>query len=726
MKQTFQTFKRRLLVPSILILSFTLGFISSVPEEGMYPLSDIPKNALVEAGLKMNPDDIYNPEGISLIDGLVKVGGCTGSFVSEHGLIITNHHCAFGAISRASTTEDNYLENGFLAELPENEIPATGYTVRITESYEDVSEEVLAAAEGIEDLTERANAISNKMRELGAEASDEENSIEAQVSEMFVGQTYILFNYRIIRDVRLVYAPPRSIGEFGGETDNWVWPRHTGDFSFMRAYVAPDGSAAEYSTENIPFQPKNFLKVNPNGVEEGDFVFILGYPGRTYRHQPSQFLEYQQKYQLPYISKTYEYIIDQMNALSKDDEGLKLQFASLSKGLANVEKNYRGKLKGLRRIQLVEKKKEEEKILKEFINADNNLSEKYGNVFSDFVEVYETEFKYAQANLWFGRFYSFAPSLSALNLVTRYAQQKELDEDERDAAYQEENLQRTISRAMRYKSTYTKELDRRVFAKMITDAMKFDGEITIDAVDKYFGDKTEAEAVSIVNNELEKLDLLSDDKFDALMAKSSEELDEMGMTLIPFAQELYEQYKVVIAIDQDNSAKLKKLQPVLAEAKRAWKKTNFIPDANSTLRLTYGHVKGYSPADAIYHSPLTTLDGVIDKSYEGGDYEIPEKLRELYDKKDFGRFYHKKLKSVPVALLYNMDTTGGNSGSPILNAYGELIGVNFDRAFEATINDYAWNEAYSRSIGVDIRYVLWITQKFGGADNLLREMGVDL
>ena len=336
---------------------------STAPEEGMYPLSEIHKINLVEAGLKIDPFEVYNPNGISLIDALVKVGGCTGSFVSKDGLILTNHHCAFGAINIASTPENNHLENGFLAETKLDEIPAHGVTVRITESYEDVSEKVLNGINEIEDLTERQKIISKRMNEIGEEADDPENSIEGRVSEMFKGKSYVLFRYRMIKDVRIVYAPPRKIGEFGGETDNWVWPRHTGDFTFMRAYVAPDGSASEYAEDNIPFSPKRFLKVNPNGANEGDFTFILGYPGRTFRHYPSYFIEYQENYQLPYISKTYDWMIDKLENLSKDNTEFELKFASRIKGLANTSKNYKGKLRGLKRINLVEQKRNEEKEL---------------------------------------------------------------------------------------------------------------------------------------------------------------------------------------------------------------------------------------------------------------------------------------------------------------------------------------------------------------------------
>ena len=271
-----------IIVVSFMTLVLSLGWLFMAPAQGMYPMSEISKLDLVKAGLKINPDDIYNPDGMSLTDALVNIRGCTGSFVSDKGLILTNHHCGFGYVSHASTTEKNYLRDGFLANSYSEEIPAVGNYCKITESYRDVSEEILSSVEEIDDPAERIQQIKKIMREVGDNASDPDNDIEAEVSEMFIGKTYILFTYKVIRDVRLVYVPPLAIGNFGGETDNWVWPRHTGDFTFMRAYVAPDGSSAKYSEDNVPYQPKKYLKINPSGVNEGDFLFITWIPGKNF------------------------------------------------------------------------------------------------------------------------------------------------------------------------------------------------------------------------------------------------------------------------------------------------------------------------------------------------------------------------------------------------------------------------------------------------------------
>lgn len=725
MKKIFM--KSRLIVLS-LALVFVMGMIPSVapvPEEGMYPLSEMKNIDLKKAGLKISPQEIYNPKGVSLIDALVSLGGCTGSFVSPDGLIITNHHCAFSAISAASTPEKNYLKNGFAAKTRAEEIPNRGGICRIMESYEDVSDKVLKAVENITDPVERIQAIAKKRQELAQAATDKSKSIEAQVSEMFIGKTYVLFKYLTIRDVRLVYAPPRAIGEFGGETDNWVWPRHTGDFSFLRAYVAPDGSSAAFSKDNVPYKPKKFLKVNPKGVEEGDFLFILGYPGSTYRHRPSQFVDYQYKYQLPYVADINEYQINTMLALSKGDAALELKYASSIKGLANTMKNYKGKIEGLRKIQLVEQKKQEEILMKKFIEGNAKLKKLYGTLFENLDREYTKLMNIAQASLFYTSGTRSSAIFRVLSSLYDFASETAKPENERKTIYASGSIETAKTALVNSAGNFDPKVENPLLLKILKDALKFDASSGITALYNALGsDKTEAGVENFVNNVLLKSAVADKEKMKTLLAKTPAEI--LSDPVVKFAKDAAEQRAYVDSENQKINGNLNKLLAQFVDAKAAFKNKGFIPDANSTLRLTYGHVKGYSPADATYFKPITTLDGVIEKSYSGGDFVIPEKLKELYDKKDFGPFYSKKAKGLPVAILYDMDTTGGNSGSPILNAYGEIIGVNFDRAYSATINDYAWNESYSRSIGVDMRYVLWVTMKFNDGGFLFKEMGVKL
>lgn len=720
----------RIVFQSILIIvfSFLLGMIPSSPEEGMYPLSEIHKVDLVKAGLKIDPKDVYNPDGISLVDALVNLSGCTGSFISENGLIITNHHCAFGSIARASSVEKNYLENGFHAKNYEEEIPAVGSTVKIIQSYQDVSDEVLNSIKGITDPTERTKILSSKMKEISDKATNEKESFVAEVAEMFAGKSYVLFKYKIIRDVRLVYAPPQSIGNFGGETDNWVWPRHTGDFSLLRAYVAKDGSSATYSKDNVPFKPKKFLKINPNGIEEGDFAFILGYPGRTFRHRPAAYLKYQQDFLLPFTSNLFDFAIKTMQDLSKDDKALRLKFANRIKGLANTMKNYKGKLKGLKKLNLVAQKFEEEKELQKFISSNPELKAKYGNLLSEINHVFNGVNENALADLWLRQIQNFSISISLMNFVLNYSEEMQKPDAERKIPYQNKNLKQTLGSFELMRSNYNEDFEKAMLFKMFSDAAKFNQSSRINAIDYLLeGNGTNPEELfeDFIDSKIIQSKIREKEYFENLLKNTPDELLKSKDELINFVVKLRKQIQHIENENQKNEGKLNKLYGDLVDVKMVWKKTNFIPDANSTLRLTYGYIKGYNPVDAVYMEPFTSIDGVIEKSLsEEEDFVIPDKLKTLYDNKDFGKYVSKKTKKLPVAMLCNMDTTGGNSGSPIFDAYGNLIGVNFDRAYEATINDFAWNESYSRSIGVDIRYVLWVLDKFSNAENILKEIGI--
>lgn len=706
-----------------ILITLSFGYIPSQPDEGMFPLSDIKNINLNEKGLKITVDEVYNPDGVSLVDALVKIGGCTGSFISNEGLIITNHHCVFGIVSRVSTVENNYLENGFLAGNREGEIPAKGLTCRITDSYEDVSSEVLEAANTAEDISQRTTAISKKIREIVEREEKKDSTIKAEVSEMFVGEQYVLFRYKTINDVRLVYVPPRTIGEFGGESDNWIWPRHNGDFSFVRAYVAPDGSPAKYSEENVPYQPKKFLQVNPNGVNEEDFVFILGYPGRTFKHQPSQFLMMQEKYQLPYIQEIFSWLIDLYEKRGENDPEFALNIVSEIQGLANTEKNYRGKMQGLDRLKLIQKKQEEEKQLQHYIDSNPTLKEKYGNVLQDIDNVYKDIFESGRRGLVLNMLSRNVDYYRLAELFIDYKKEMMKPESERKSVYKEDKKSEFYSLITNLYNNYLPDLEPQILYKILGDASGFDELKNIEPFKSFAAVQDKQKFIAdlyedtFIKDSKEFFDLLEDND------ESLDDIDDPYINLVKYAVELGDAERKK---SQVREGKINILLAKLNEVKRQWLNKSFVPDANSTLRLTFGYVRGYSPRDATYYYPNTTLTGLIEKGKETGDYRLNKKIKELYDKKDFGQFVHPKLNDVPVNFIYNMDTSGGNSGSPIMDAYGRLVGVNFDRSFEATVNDYTWSEQYSRSIGVDIRYVLWVAHKVSGADYLLKEMGISL
>lgn len=716
---------------TLLVLSLGLSsmqFTSPAPEEGMFPLSEISKLDLKKAGLKINQSEVYNPNGLSLVDALVNVGGCTGSFVSKSGLIITNHHCAFEAVQLASTPEKDYLTNGFVAKNYAEEIPAKNLTCKITDSYEDVSVRILDAVKDVMDPTDRINMINAKIAEIIKVEEAKDKTIKAEISEMFIGRTYVLFRYKTIKDVRLVYVPMRAIGEFGGEGDNWVWPRHTGDFSFMRAYVAKDGSSAGYSKDNVPYEPKKFLQVNPNGANEGDFVFILGYPGRTFRNYPAKYIEYQEKFQLPYMSSLYEWQNKQMEETSVNKE-LELKQASRIKRKANVLKNYKGKIKGLRNIELVQQKYNQEKDLQQFILDDATLNKKYGAMLKNIDMVYDEVFSDAKKFLVLDQFIPSSNALSSANIMNGLRKKiaaAKPEEQEKIFADSKAGIKKAIESQY---DTYVIETEKRLLKRAIMDGLQLPTAERFNVIPKFNIEKQKDLSAGVekyVNTLFTKSMFIMPSVVYASLDMSLKDFMKLKDPMLELAASASVEVDKMNAIRKVRNGKLNRLLADYVDVSILFKKTNFIPDANSTLRLTYGHVKGYTPIDATYYKPTTTLTGLMEKGQNSGEYYLPNFMRELYKNKDFGRFTTKDGKDVPIAFLYDMDTTGGNSGSPILDENGNLVGVNFDRAYEATINDFAWNELYSRSIGCDIRYVLWVAQKVDHAEHIIKELGVNL
>ena len=704
MKQVYQ------LITFALLSLFAISQVHS--DEGMYPISEIARLNLSQKGLQLTALELFNPNETCLIDGICRVNGCTGSFVSPEGLIITNHHCAYRAIQSASSTQNDYLKDGFQAKTRETEIPAAGYTVRVTESFSDVSKQVLSVVNADMSFVDRSKAISRERKVIEKRAEKENPGMRAEVAEMFTGKTYVLFLYTYIKDVRLVFAPPSSIGNFGGDVDNWEWPRHTGDFSFMRAYVAPDGSTADYSTDNVPYKPKRFIQVAPQGANEGDYVMLLGYPGRTARHKTSSFLSFEQDVRLPYIVDLYGRQIATMEKAGEDDRAVALKLLSRIKSLANTEKRSRGQLKGLTRKQIVAKRSAEEQKLQAYIDADPVRKAKYGQLLDNLDSVYKTLSETAVEEANFQNLRNTSQLLRMAFTIYDSAHERQKPDLERESAYMDRNFSQTVSRLMMIQKDLNLAVDETLLAQLI-DQMKND-EMEVPALD------------GLVLKDLYKRTKLKDPTFlQACLNQNTEELKRNSDPFIQLIVKLYPQYLELRESGKARDGQLGLYYGELITLKQQFLDTDFVPDANGTLRLTFGTVRGYSPEDAVYKSPATTLSGVVAKTTGVAPFITPEKVLDMSAKRDFGPYMHPKLKDIPIAILYDTDTTGGNSGSPILNGKGELVGVNFDRAFEATINDFAWNTEYSRSIGVDIRYVLWITDKVYGAKHLIKEMGLN-
>ncbi len=704
---------RIILVVTTAILASPVAGVLVPPEEGMFPVNEIVGLNLAEKGLEISPLEIFNPNPGEpcLVDGICRVNGCTGSFVSPDGLIITNHHCAYRAIQTASTASNDLLANGFVAANRNSEIPAPGYEVRITETYRDVSTEVLSAVTGEMDFVQRTRAIEKRQKEIEKQAEADQPGIRAEVAEMFAGKTYVLFQYTFIKDVRLVFAPPSSVGNFGGEVDNWEWPRHTGDFTFMRAYVAPDGKPATFADNNIPYHPRRHIQVAAAGVAEGDFVFLLGYPGRTARHKTTAFLRYEQNVRLPFIVELYQWQIGVLEAAGNDDRDVALKHSSRIKSLANVEKRSRGQLQGLRRSDIVAAREASENGLQEFIESDTDRKVQYATIIDDIASVYHEMAEAADHEMNLESLKSVSRAMATAFAIVDAAHERQKEDLDREPPWMERNLDQTrqqLSLAVRDWHAATD--------KVLLDGMRERLAATktareLPALQPLLHDKSNRYGDEALSN----TPLGDPDRVSAWLDLTPNELSDVEDPFIGLMLDLYPEYLRLRELGKQRDGRLDRLYGSLIDVKQDYLQTDFVPDANSTLRMTYGYVESYSPEDAVLKTPVTTLHGVIEKTTGEEPFATPARIRELYD---------AGAGEVPVNILYSTDTTGGNSGSPILNAKGQLVGVNFDRTFEATINDFAWNHNYSRSIGVDVRYALWITGEVYGATCLLDEMGI--
>lgn len=701
---------RLLTIVSALIL---LSFKPASPDEGMFLLSQINGLNLPKAGLKIPVTDLYNPGGTSLIDALVRLDGCTGSFVSNEGLIITNHHCAFGAAAAISTKENNYIDNGFYAETADKEVK-TSMTCKITQSYIDVSEKVLNGVTESMSYEKRNEIINANINAIVKSETALYPDLKSEVSQMSVGKLYTLFRYKVLTDIRLVYVPPRSVGEFGGESDNWVWPRHNADFSYVRAYE-----------NGKPYLPKKFLKINPNGTKENDFVFVLGYPGRTFRHQPYKFLEYQRDHTLPFVADWYEYKIKSLEDWAGNDASRKILIAGYIKSLANTSKNFRGKIQGLRRTTVIADKQTENERLKFFVNPNPELRKLYGGVIEKIDSLYDLNIAVAKRDLLVNELFNSVSVFYVANFIN--IQNESLKQSSNKSlrkAILEKNKEQLKKSFQNGYRIYDPTIDEAYFVKLLLGIYALPENIKPEFIKKF---KSELEIKLFANGLYSKSKLKNNEKTRKLFDDDLDKFMKQKEPMMKFAIEVNKEAEVFQKELADRNGAISALMPKFTEIKMRFYDNTFIPDANATLRLTYGYIKGFKPEDGVYNKPFTHIKGILEKAKESGDYYLPKSILETYKTVQASdNLIDKTTNDVTVALLYNLDTTGGNSGSPVLDANGDLIGVNFDRAFTATINDYAWNEEYSRSIGVDIRYVLYVMKHIGKTDRLLNELQVKL
>ena len=692
---------------TLLFCCFLTASASAV--EGMFPVNDLARLDLEAAGLSVTAADIFAPDGSSLVDAICKVNGCTGSFVSGEGLILTNQHCAFGAIQQAGKDGRDYLTEGFVARDRAGEFPASGFTVRITEGWRDVSAEVLEVVVADLDPLARTRAIERRIKELELQAERDNPGLRAEIAEMFRGRTYLLFLYTYLKDVRLVYAPSRDVGNFGGEEDNWVWPRHTGDFSFMRAYTAPDGSPAEYHRDNVPYRPRVHLPVATDGVGEGDPVFVLGYPGRTYRHRSAAFMRHEARVRMPWIVDWFGWQIRLMEA---NGDG---RLASRLKSLHNTHKNYRGKLQGIERLDLVAVREAADAGLAAWIDADPGRRECYGDILPALDAFYEELNAARPAEYWL-RFIFKSPAYLRLALsVHEAARERGKPDLERETAYMDRNFDQTLAGLVVGAERLVPEVERAILAEALRRGGALPPAAVPEPLRDLVGDGQVENAAAMLDDALARTNLADPQWVRSAAQLDSEQQVRLDDPFLELAARLYPAWERQREDGRRRRGRLDPLLAALVDARQERMGEDFVPDANGTLRLSWGTVEGYRPRDGVFFEPVTTVAGLLEKDTGRPPYRLPAKLR---DRARDG------CSSVPVCLLYSTDTVGGNSGSPLLDARGRIAALNFDRPWEATINDYAWDRAWSRSIGVDIRYVLWVAGAVDGAEHLLREMGV--
>ncbi len=707
--------KRSIFLISVLVL----GWISCRANEGMWIPMLLKKYNIEEMqkqGFKLTAEDIYNINQASLKDAVIGLGReespffhfCTGEIISNEGLVVTNHHCSFDMIQSHSTLEHNYLRDGFWAKDKQEELANPGITASILVRMEDVTDKINEALSPELSLAEKNKKIAEISKRLEDEAVKGTN-LQASIKPYFNGNQYFMSVFKIYRDVRLVGAPPSAIGKFGGDTDNWMWPRHTGDFSVLRIYADSNNEPAAYSPENKPYRPAMFFKISTKGIQEGDFTMVFGYPGTTNEYLTSYAIEQIQQVENPHKIAIRTAKLNIIDAVMESDELLRIKYASKAASVANAWKKWQGEIKGLERFNTVAKKQQEEDNFRKWAEG----KKEYSGLLDRYKQLYERRKELILALAYLNEAGKRGAEIVGWSgSIHKILSNKNFPGDK---------LKKV---AAAYYKDYDAETDKKILAEMLrlyTENLSpewIPAEVQKAGQKKLEGYVDKLFAKSVLTNEQRFHDFIGRSKANSI---EKFEKDPAWILYASIDNFYIEKIRNELSVIENEIKQLNQIW--LAALMEMQPDQFFYADANSTLRVAYGKVQGYSPCDAVYYKHFTTLKGIMEKDKpEIYDYNVPQKLREIYQKKDFGSYTQEG--EVPVCFIATNHTTGGNSGSPVLNAEGHLIGLNFDRAWDGVMSDMHYDPEICRNISVDIRYVLFVIDKLAGARHLIEEMEI--
>jgi hypothetical protein len=677
-----------------------------------------------QLGFHLTADDIYSINHNSMKDAIVLFGsGCTAELISSKGLLLTNHHCGYSFVQSHSTMEHNYLQDGFWAKTMQEEIPMEGLTVTFLVYMEDVTDKVLAGVTAQDKEADRQSKIKENIAKVTKKAI-EGKGYKAQIKPFYYGNQYFMFVTETYSDIRLVGVPPESIGKFGGDSDNWMWPRHTGDFSLYRIYTDKDGKPASYSKDNIPMKPKQYFPVSIKGVQENDFTLVFGYPGTTKQFLISDGVNAVANIQNPIAIQARTIRLDAMKKQMNLDPRIRLMYSAKANGISNGWKKWQGESKGIRECDVIGKKQAQEKEFQEWVNADPKRKADYGTLLQDMKKVYDGYNNNLQMVTYINEYlfgvelmeevvYPYITKLYDVENITDATRTKMVDADKS------------------FRAEYFDIIDKECFVELMTYYFTHEKKENIPAaLQKYIQSEPVVRQMmtAMWDNSAKKAPYFLDaSKYQDFISKANQKqiAKTASNEMVALYIALFDQYRKAVVKYRTESLELDEYYRTYVKALMEKDKDKaFYPDANLTMRVTYGQVKGFQPADGTDYVYYTTLDGIMEKENPDiYDYQVHPKLKELWKKKDYGRYADKNGK-LPVAFIASNHTTGGNSGSPVINGDGQLIGTNFDRVWEGTMSDIWYDVDRCRNISLDARYFLFIVDKFAGAKNIVDEIDV--